>query len=151
VAHLLSHPEQWQALRANPDLAANAVEETFRWDSPLQAMPRTTTEAVEIAGQRLPKGAVLLLMFGSANRDEVHGVQPDGFDIRRRPIDHLGLGRGIHYCMGAQLARLEARIALETLTQDLRNLRLQPGQPLVYVPNLLWRGLQSLPVEWDVA
>ena len=151
VGHLLRHPEQWQALRDNPNLTSNAVEETFRWDSPLQAMPRTTTEEVDIAGQHLPKGAILLLMFGSANRDEVHGIQPDGFDIRRQPIDHLGLGRGIHYCMGAPLARLEARIALETLSQDLRNLRLQPGKPLVYVPNLLLRGLQSLPVEWDVA
>jgi hypothetical protein len=81
-------------------------------------MPRTTTEEVDIAGQRLPKGAILLLMFGSANRDEVHGIRPDVFDIRRQPIDHLGLGRGIHYCMGAPLARLEARIALETLSQD---------------------------------
>jgi cytochrome P450 len=90
-------------------------------------------------------------MFGSANRDEVHSIRPDVFDIRHQPIDHLGLGRGIHYCMGAPLARLEARIALETLGQDLCNLRLQPGKPLVYVPNLLLRGLQSLPVEWDVA
>ncbi len=151
VALLLSHPEQWQALRANPSLAPNAVEETLRWDCPLLGMLRTTTEEVEVAGQRLPKGANVMLMFASANRDEQHGVQPDSFDIRRKPSDHLSFGRGIHYCLGAQLARLEGRIALEMLAQHLPTLRLQPGRSLVYAPNLVLRGLQSLPVTWEVA
>jgi len=151
VALLLSHPEQWQALRATPSLAPNAVEETLRWDCPLLGMLRTTTEDVDVAGQRLPQGANVMLMFASANRDGQQDVQPDRFDIRRQPSDHLSFGRGIHYCLGAPLARLEGRIALEMLAQYLPTLRLQPGHALVYAPNLVLRGLQSLPVTWEVA
>jgi cytochrome P450 len=112
---LAQHPESREQLRDDPDLLAPAVEELLRYDSPVQGIGRTLTRPVELHGQQLQAGQSVLLLFGSANRDYRAFPDPEAFDIGRRPERHLGLGRGIHFCLGASLARMETRIALEAL------------------------------------
>ncbi|HVG57574.1 MAG TPA: cytochrome P450 [Hyalangium sp.] len=149
LLHLLRHPESWRALCESPALIPQAIEEVLRYDAPASAMMRSATEDVVLSGTPVPKGARLLLLFISANRDEGAFDQADRFDIRRESTArHLGFGYGTHFCVGAPLARLQARIALEAITQRMPNLRLVPGEPPVYLPNLLNRGPQKLLVEW---
>ena len=149
LIHLLSHPESWRALCEDPALIPQAIEEVLRYDAPASAMMRSTTEEVVLSGTPVPKGARLLLLFISANRDEEAFEQAGRFDIRRESqARHLGFGYGTHFCVGAPLARLQARIALEALTQRVPGLRLVPGERAVYLPNLLNRGPQRLMVEW---
>lgn len=149
LVHLLGHPESWRALCEDPSLIPQAIEEVLRYDAPASAMMRSTTEEVVLSGTPVPKGARLLLLFISANRDGEVFDQADRFDIRRESTArHLGFGYGTHFCVGAPLARLQARIALEALTQRMPGLRLVPGERTVYLPNLLNRGPQRLMVEW---
>lgn len=149
LVHLLRHPESWRALCEDPSLIPQAIEEVLRYDAPASAMMRSTTEDVVLSGTPMPKGARLLLLFISANRDEEAFDQADRFDIRRESTArHLGFGYGTHFCVGAPLARLQARVALEALTQRMPSLRLAPGERAVYLPNLLNRGPQRLMVEW---
>ncbi|BAZ15684.1 cytochrome P450 like protein [Calothrix sp. NIES-4071] len=151
VALLVQHPQQLEALRQNPSLAVNAVEEVIRFESPVPGLIRTTTEAVELGGVQLPKGARVQLLYASGNRDNIQFPEPERFDIHRIPNGkHLAFGGGIHYCVGAALARLEGRIALEVLTQRLSNLRMVPNQEIAYVPSIIIRGLLKFLVEWDV-
>ncbi|WP_157780804.1 cytochrome P450 [Calothrix sp. NIES-3974] len=150
VALLVQHPEQLEALQQNPSLAVNAVEEVLRFESPVPGLIRTTTEAVELGGVQIPKGARLQLLYASGNRDEIQFSEPESFDIQRPPNGkHLAFGGGIHYCVGAALARLEGRIALEVLTQRLSNLRMVPNQEILYYPSIIIRGLLNFWVEWD--
>jgi cytochrome P450 len=107
------HPEQWEKLRANPSLAASAVEETLRYWAPSQYQGRVLSEEVEVHGTRMPAGSRVLLMTGSANRDEREYEEPDRFDIERAPHLAVGFGHGLHFCLGAALARLEGRVGLE--------------------------------------
>jgi cytochrome P450 len=149
LLHLLRTPESWRALCEDPARIPQAVEETLRYDAPSSAMMRSVTEDVVISGTPVPKGARLLLLFLSANRDEQVFEHADRFDITRENASkHLGFGHGTHFCVGAQLARLQARIGLEAITQRLPGLRLVAGAPTVYQPNLLNRGPQQLMVEW---
>ena len=152
VRLLLADRPQWEALCADPGLAAAAVEETLRFDGPAKTMPRTTTADVEVGGVRIPAGERVLPMFTSANRDET--VFPDAgrFDIHRpRPEHpHLGFGRGQHYCAGAGLGRLEGRVALEVLARRLPGLELEADAPLCFRPNTVIRSLRSLRLRWDV-
>ncbi len=151
LLHLLSHPTAWQELRANTASIPNAVEEVLRFDAPVSGMMRTTTEPVELSGTQLPAGARLLLLFASANRDEALFEAPDRFDIHRANTGrHLAFSHGPHYCVGAQLARLEARVVLELLIQRMPHLRLVSGQPRDYLPSLLHRSLRQLWVDWSV-
>jgi cytochrome P450 len=106
-------PEQWADLVTDPGLIPSAVEEALRYASPSQYQGRTVMRDVEWYGTRVPAGARVLLLTGSANRDEQVFSEPDRFDIRRQPNEHLALGIGVHFCLGAALARLEARVALE--------------------------------------
>lgn len=112
---LAAHPRSRQRLRDHPELLPPAVEELLRYDSPVQGIGRTLTRPVELHGQQMQAGQSVLLLFGSANRDYRAFPDPEVFDVGRRPERHLGLGRGIHFCLGASLARMETRIALQAL------------------------------------
>jgi cytochrome P450 len=149
---LLQRPGTWQTLREDPGLIPGALEEALRFDPPVQGMTRTVTEETELGGVRLPKGARVLLHFGAANRDPACAEDPARFDLQRSPQPtHLAFGRGGHFCVGALLARLEGRIALEVLTQKLPNARLTSDEPPPYAPNFVHRGPKALRIAWDVA
>jgi cytochrome P450 len=150
VLHLLRHPGLWEELRANPAAISSVLEEVLRFDAPVMGMMRTVKEPSQLSGVELPVGARLLLLFASANRDEAVFEHPDRFDIHRAgAARHLGLGHGTHFCIGAPLARLEARIALELLLERLPQPRLVPGEPISYLPSLIHRGPHKLMLEWD--
>jgi cytochrome P450 len=145
---LLEHPEQWHALCTHPEYTPQTVEEILRYDAPIQMFARTTTREVTINGVTMPEDASLLLLYGSGNRDEAAFPHADEFQIQRTPNHHLAFGHGVHFCVGAALARLEGRIAFEVLCQRLPHLRLVPGQKLTHIPTLLFRGYEQLDVAW---
>ena len=142
--------ETWNELREDPDLIENAVEEMLRFDTSVPAWRRMATRPVEISGVEVPEEARLFLLLVSANRDEEHFDEPDVFDIHRENAGkHLAFSQGIHYCLGAPLARLEARIAFELLTARMPDLRLAPeDQTIEFEPNISFRGPKELWVEW---
>jgi cytochrome P450 len=149
VVTLMQHREAWERLCANPALIPNAVEELLRFDSSVITWRRKTLRAVEIAGVPIPDGANLLLALCSGNRDHAHFPQPERFDIARENArTHLSFGFGIHYCLGAPLARLELKVILEELTRRLPSLRLTPDQAWEFPPNTSFRGPAQLWVEW---
>jgi cytochrome P450 len=139
---LLDHPSELARLAHDPALVPGAVEEALRFESPIQVVFRTTTQEVELAGVRIPKGAYVAPLLGSANRDERHFPDPDRFDVTRNPQGHVGFGFGKHFCLGASLARLEARIALEALAPEL--VRLERRGPREVVDSFLVRGPRRL-------
>lgn len=148
---LLSHPSAWQDLCADPALIPNAVEESLRYAGSIVAWRRETTEDAVLGGVPLPKGAKLLIVQCSGNRDPGHFEAPDDFDIYRdNTADHLTFGYGAHQCMGKNIARMEMRIFLEEMTRRLPHLRLAT-QDFTYVPSLSFRGPEHLWVEWDPA
>lgn len=151
VLALLQHPEQLALLRAQPDLAEGAVEEIIRYDGPVErATMRFAARDVEMDGQTIRRGDAVTLVLAAADRDPAHFAEPDRFDILRTNNRHLGFGLGIHYCLGAPLARLEGKIALSTLLQRLPNLRLAaPLETLRWRKIPILRGLHHLPVVWD--
>ena len=147
---MLADGATWQRLCADAELIPGAVEELLRLGTPLLAFPRLATRDAEIGGRRLPAGATVLLLLASGNRDET--VFPDGetMDIdRENARDHLSFGHGAHFCLGAPLARLEMRIALEELTRRLPGMRLAGGGPPDLFRTFTFRGLKHLTVEWD--
>jgi cytochrome P450 len=146
---LASNPDQWSALRAHPELAVNAFEETIRWESPVQTFFRTTTREVEIAGKRIPAGEKVLLFLGAANRDPRRWPDPDQFDIRRNVAGHVGFGMGIHRCVGQSVARVEAEILLTVLARRIERIEIT-GQPQRR-PNNTLLAWHSLPVTIHAA
>ncbi len=148
LALLLNPVSRWQKLCMHPELISTTIEEIMRYDCPVQALSRTTTCEVTVGGVTLPAGTQVLLVFGSANRDEIQFPQAESFDMQRTPNRHLGFGYGIHFCVGAPLARLESRVAFEILAQRIPNMRLSPHQQLAHFPILAFRGYQRLEVEW---
>ena len=145
VRALLTHPGQWEALVADPTRAADAVEETLRWDPPVQRTERVSFEDQELAGVTVRRGQWVVLLIGATGRDPEVYADPDRFDITRaRTADHLAFSGGIHFCLGAPLARLEATTALTALAERAPGLRLA-GRPRVR-PGTTIRGLASLPV-----
>jgi cytochrome P450 len=147
---LLEHAGSWAAIASEPARIPNAVEEVLRFDSSVVAWRRRTRRPVQIRGVEIPEGAQLLLLLGSANHDEE--VFPDGerFDIGRANAGaHLSFGHGIHFCLGAPLARLEAATALEILARRLPALRLVADAALEFIPNTSFRGPLELHVEWE--
>lgn len=152
VLLMQTHREHWDAACADPRVLPEIVEEALRLEAPHKGLMRTTTEELELAGQVLPKGARLLLLFGSANRDQTRFDSPDTFDVARKNVgEHLAFGKGIHICSGAHIARVEARIALETLTQRLPRLTLAPEFSPSYIASFLFHGLEQLDVRWEAA
>lgn len=149
VLHLLRRPGLWQELRKNPSGVRNALEEVMRFDAPVVGMMRTTTEPVTLSGTSIPAGARIFLLFASANHDEAVFEKPEQFDIQRASaVRHLGFGHGIHHCVGAPLARLEAQLTLELMLERLPELRLASDEPVPYLPNLIHRGPRRLLVRW---
>ncbi|MEE4420107.1 cytochrome P450 family protein [Streptomyces bugieae] len=150
VLTLLDHPEQLQELQRNPAELPAAVEEFLRYDGPSPiAIRRFPKEDVEIGGVRIPAGESVLLAIASANRDPARFPDPDRLDRGRELSGHLALGHGIHYCLGAPLARMETVTALEALLARFPELRLAvPRGDLRHRPALRSRGLISLPVAW---
>jgi cytochrome P450 len=140
---LLREPEQLERLRAEPERIETAVEELLRYDGPVQATIRVATEDIDLDGNSIPKGAVLLVSIGAANRDPEVFEEPDRLDIARDPNPHIGFGFATHFCMGAPLARLEAQLAIGTLIQRFPELRLLDAAP-EYRPNPVLRGLKQL-------
>jgi cytochrome P450 len=150
VRRLLEHRDSWSALCADPSLIPNAVEEVLRYDSSVIHWRRRTTRPAELSGVALPADANVLVSIGAANRDPAVFADPDRFDIRRPEAgEHLSFGFGPHYCLGAPLARLEARVVLEELTSALPSLRLRPDQTYEFAPIIGFRGPRSVHVEWD--
>ena len=148
MAALFAHPDELRRLEADPTLAGAAVEEALRYDSPGQGLLRVTTTDVTFAGTTIPTGSNVFPLVGSANRDPRHWTDPDVYAIDRQPDDHLAFGTGIHFCIGSALARLEARVAIETL---LRAASVRPaGEPERIVSPVL-RGLRRLPVHVERA
>jgi cytochrome P450 len=148
VLTLIEHPEQRELLRQNPALIKPAVEELARYASPvIMATERYAREDLTIAGVTIPRGELVLAVLASANRDERRFADPDRLDLMREPNHHLAFGQGMHYCLGAPLARMEAQIALTTLLRRLPELRLsQPTEALRWRPGMFVRGLEQLPM-----
>ncbi len=149
VHSLLTHPDQFAALRADPSLLPGAIEEFLRYESPVEtATFRITTEPVEIGGVTVPANQVVLLSLLSANRDADHFDEAGALDIRREDGHHLAFGHGIHYCLGAPLARIEAQIALGSLLDRFPGLELaESPDELRWRQGVLMRGLRQLPVR----
>jgi cytochrome P450 family 142 subfamily A polypeptide 1 len=144
---LLSTRERWEALVADRGLLDTAVEEMLRWVSPIKNMARTATADVELDGQVIPAGEKLLLLYPSANRDEHVFERPFEFDIRRTPNEHVAFGFGAHYCLGANLARLELRVLFEELLDQLPDLELVDRAEPAYRPANFVSGYETLPVR----
>jgi cytochrome P450 len=144
---LLSHPDQRALLERDPDLIAPAVEEILRFDGPARATVRLVRDEHEIEGRVLTPGERVFLMNLAANRDPDAYPEPDRFDIARNPVNHLGFGVGIHYCLGAPLARIEGQLAVAALLQAFPDMTLtaDPGE-LAWHGTMLSRGLLELPV-----
>lgn len=140
----------WARFVNDRSLARAIVEETLRAEGSVRGMFRRTTREVELGGVTMPQGALVQIMFGSANRDEATFPEPDRFDIdRAATMPHLGFGRGVHFCIGAALARLQARVTLVALAERLPGLRLTPDREVPYNPNIWAWGPDALHVEWD--
>ena len=147
VLTLLRHPGQLALLQAKPELLPKAVEEVLRYESPSLLVIRSVAEPVEIADGRLEEGELVYLLLGSANRDPARFPEPDRFDIARGDNKHVSFGAGIHFCLGAPLARLEAEVALGALLRRFPRMRLETDT-LEWRTNRALRGLVSLPVAY---
>jgi cytochrome P450 len=143
---LQNHPDQMKLLRRDPALLPRAIEEMLRYDSPVQSVFRSAKEDVEIGGTSVEKGSGIFLMIGSANRDSAKFTNPDAFDVAREENDHLAFGEGIHYCLGAPLARLEATVAFGMMLERFPHLRLDGSPQLDYKTSFFVRSLKSLPM-----
>jgi cytochrome P450 len=148
VATLLQHPAELAKLRANMSLMPSAIEEVLRFRPPVNAWFRVSAKDIERRGQKIPAQQQIILMLGSANRDEACFADPDRFDITRDPNPHVAFGNGIHYCVGAPLARLQARVALTALFTELPDLSFASDEPLVALPGIQANGFGSLPLRF---
>lgn len=147
---LLPRRDQWDALCDDPSLAMAAVHETMRFESSQIGWRRVTTQATTLGGIDLPAGTRIYLNFASANHQSDLFDNPTTFDIHRANANrNISFGKGIHHCLGAALARMEARIALELLSQRLPSMRLVSDQTLEFFPNITFRGPDALEIEWD--
>jgi cytochrome P450 len=144
------NPDQLALLKARPELITGAIEEFLRYDSSVQMAGRVTLEDIDdLCGRKIPKGESVLCLLGSANRDPaVYPDRPDRLDITRPNVRPLSFGGGIHFCLGAQLARIEAEIAISTLLRRLPDLRLDDADNPEWRPTFVLRGLKRLPASW---
>ncbi|MBR1170949.1 cytochrome P450 [Bradyrhizobium liaoningense] len=144
------NPDQLALLKARPELMTNAIEEFLRYDSSVQMTGRVTLEEIEdLGGVKIPKGETVLCLLGSANRDPaIYPDRPDRLDVTRANVKPLSFGGGIHFCLGAQLARIEAEIAIATLLRRLPDLRIDDVETPEWRPTFVLRGLKRLPASW---
>jgi cytochrome P450 len=144
------NPDQLALLKANPNLITNAVEEFLRYDSSVQLTGRVAMEDIDdLGGKSIAKGENILCLLGSANRDPaIYPDRPDSLDITRANVRPLSFGGGIHFCLGAQLARIEAEVAITTLLRRLPELRLDDAENPQWRPTFVLRGLRRLPASW---
>lgn len=145
---LAENPDEWARLQKDPGRAPQIIEEALRLSTPTQGMFRISTRDHELGGVHIPEGARLVIVFASANRDESLYPEPDDFDPARDHLrDHLAFGKGIHFCLGAALSRLEGRVALEELSSRLASFSLPDTNDFEYFPSFLLRGLTRLDVD----
>lgn len=144
---LLRHPDQLRALRDDPALAPVAINELLRYDSPVQLTDRIAVADLELAGVPVYAGQYVSVVIGAANRDPAQFPDPDRLDIRRQDNRHLAFGYGVHFCLGAALARLEGQVALTTMLRRLPQMRLAVEEP-VWHHSVVFRALQSLPITF---
>jgi cytochrome P450 len=144
------NPDQLALLKARPELMVGAIEEFLRYESSVQMTGRVALEDIEdLGGKRIPRGETVLCLLGSANRDPaVYPDRPDRLDVTRANVKPLSFGGGIHFCLGAQLARIEAEIAIATLLRRLPNLRIDDVEKPDWRPTFVLRGLKRLPASW---
>jgi len=144
---LLSHPDQFAAVRADPSLIPAVVEESLRYDGPIQGLPRQAKEDVELSDTKIPAGSMVLTLFASANHDETRFPDPDRFDITRSTRGHLAFGYGTHFCLGAPLARLESVVVLQEMLARYCSIQ-HADQPFERRLNaMILRGLDTLPLD----
>jgi cytochrome P450 family 142 subfamily A polypeptide 1 len=148
MEQLMRHPDQQASLVRNPDGIPAAIEEMLRWSSPIKNMCRTVTRDVDFFGTQLRRGEKMMLLFESANFDDTVFDDPNRFDIARSPNPHVAFGFGTHFCLGNQLARLEARIMFEQLLSRLPDMTLVDDGPLRRRPANFVSGLEEMPVKW---
>jgi cytochrome P450 len=146
---LVRHPEQLVAVEDDRTLIPNVVEEALRYDAPVQFLFRKATRDTEVGGVPIPAGMEVVPMFGSANRDDRRYPDGDAFDVRRNAQGHVAFGHGIHFCLGAPLARIEARVALEEMLASMRRFERADEAPLPRVTSLFMRGVTSLPLTFE--
>jgi cytochrome P450 len=140
-------PEQFETLKRNPAMLPRAIEEMLRYDGPVQSTVRFTKEPMPLGGSEIPAGAFALMIVAAANRDPAQFKDPEKFDITRDPNDHVAFGEGIHFCIGAPLARMEARVAFEAMIERFPRMRLKdPAIKPTYKGSYFLRGLESLPL-----
>ena len=147
VLELLDHPDELARLRAAPSLMPTAVDEVLRFSSPSRLDPRRATRRVELRGHTVAAGQLVVNWLGSANRDEDAFAEPQRFDIGRQDNRHLAFGFGPHYCLGANLARLEAQVALAALLRRTRAFERSTGDPLPLHPSIVFRAVTELPLR----
>ena len=146
LAVLLMHSQELERLRADPSLTPSAVEELLRYEGPSKLMPRWAQEDLELRGRRIAPGELIYLVQAAANRDPEHFAEPDRLDLARHPNSHLGFGYGLHYCLGAPLARLETTIGVSRLLDHYARIELAGDQPR-WRPNLLGRTVENFEVR----
>tara|TARA_R110002072_G_scaffold251727_1_gene410603 strand:- start:490 stop:1728 length:1239 start_codon:yes stop_codon:yes gene_type:complete len=151
VLYLIQNPAECDKLRADPSLIPNAVEEILRLATPSCGLWRLVTKDTEVQGVQIPKDSLMMVRFASANRDDVHFEDAEKMDVcRHNAKDNLSFGQGVHFCLGAQLARKELNVAFEKLLQRTDNWRLTAGKnSLKHWPNLILRGLEELHIDFD--
>jgi cytochrome P450 len=147
VLELLAHPSELARLRADAHLMPTAVDEVLRFASPVQMVPRHAVRAIEIGGQCIEADRFAVCWLGSANRDEQVFARPDEFDVGRENNHHISFGFGLHYCLGANLARLETQVALETLLRRTRSFERADSDPLPLHPSIVFRGFTRIPLH----
>jgi cytochrome P450 len=149
IYQMLRRPELYAAIRNDRSLIGDLLEETLRFDGPIHTLFRVTTTDVEISGLKIPARTPVCIVNGAANYDTRQFTNPDEFDITRDPNDHMGFGEGIHFCVGAAPARVEARVTIERLLERFPRMRLAPGWQPEYSGNAFGRGLSTLQLELD--
>ena len=148
---LLTHPDQFDAVRRDSSLVPQTIEEGLRWEPPLLGILRTASADTELAGVAIPAGAPVSVSLGGANRDPSRWSEPDRFDAFREQKPHIAFAIGPHVCLGMHLARMETRVLLQTLFERLPNLRLDPDAKDVHITGLIFRSPRELPVRFDPA
>ncbi len=146
---LMAFPQAWRDVRQDPSLIASMVEEALRYDSPDQAFFRNTLSEVTVHDVVIPARRKVMVLLGSANRDGMKYPAPDVFDVRRNPVDHLAFGSGVHYCLGAALARQQFSVVGRVFVRRIRSI--EPSGPSKRHVNIIMRGFRCLPVHLQPA